>query len=240
MIGQPDIWLTSDWPAWQQREPISSASKWHRWKPMMLLAPGGRRGRGREKDQEQGKYNTTQYPCLAWNNLTLTDVGCLPPTFETFLSPSAVASRALWSCAKLPLAKLPSMPLEARYYHLPLGHTAMQRCEPLMGVLFLRRIYDSLEAQRSSGPLMKPGVMGASGPSVSYNQHIALPSLSLTNTEKCIPKRTRKQDTVKHTQPQTQASESFWWDPYWDRVEGWRRGRGQIINEIKTWQRRTE
>lgn len=99
---------------------------------------------------------------------------CLPSTFRTRLSPPTVTPRALWSCAKLPFAKLPGIPPEAHHHRVPLGHGVMQRYKPLTGVLLLGWIHeDSLEAQRSSGPLIKSQVRVESGPSVSYNQYLA-------------------------------------------------------------------
>lgn len=109
---------------------------------------------------------------------------CLPSTFRTLRSPTTVTPRALWSCANLPFAKLPSIPPEAHHL-LPLGHGVMQRYKPLTGVLLLGWIHeDSLEAQWSSSPLVKSQVRDACGPPVSYNQHHHLATVVLNTHQK--------------------------------------------------------
>lgn len=160
---------------------------------------------------------------------------CLPSTFRTLLSPPTVTPRALWSCANLPFANLPSIPPEAHHHRLPLGHGVTQRYKPLMGALLLGWIHeDNLKAQWSSGPLVKSRVRGASGPSASYNQHLAAIVLD-------TPKNAH-QNKLEITQDAVSASisVSFWQDPHWDWVEGWRRSRGENINEEMTlwWRRR--
>lgn len=152
---------------------------------------------------------------------------CLAPTFRTLPSPPTITSRALWSCANLLFTKLPRMPPEAHHHRLPRGHEVMQRYKPLLGVLLLGRIHeDSSEAQWRSGPLVKYQVRGASTPSVSYNH---------THQDK-----TKTKTMQQHVCVSASVSASFWQDPHWDWVEGWRRGRGENINEEMTfwWRKR--
>ena len=106
--------------------------------------------------------------------LMLTEVSCTEPA--VYLRPSGhcslpptVTPRALWSCANLPFAKLPSILPEAHHHCLPLSHGVMHTNKPMTGVLLLEW-RDNLEAQWSTGPLETSQVRDATGPPTSHNQ----------------------------------------------------------------------
>lgn len=123
------------------------------------------------------------HPCFDHSQLFW--ASCLPLTFSTFLSIPWVTLWALWSCAKLPFAKLPSILPEAHHHRLPLGDGMMRRHKPLTGVLLLGWIHeDSLEAQWSWGPLARSSARDASEPSASYNRYHAAMDLVAHGTWK--------------------------------------------------------
>lgn len=138
-------------------------------------------------------HRTVSFFSSCLHVFSLATVSCTEPA--VYLRPSGLSSLPPQSLPEhfdhVPTCHLPSILPEAHHYHVPLGHGVMQRHKPLTGVLLLEWIHeDSLEAQWSSGPLGRSQARDASGPSVSYNQHLS--SRSSTHTKKCTSRQTHK------------------------------------------------
>lgn len=139
-------------------------------------------------------------------------------TFKTLLSPpNSHSHNALIMCQP------------ANHHHLPLGHGVMQRYKPLLGVLLLGWI------QWSTSPFVKFQVRDA----CHCMKHImtALLSWSVTHYKKLIGNNTGSCSTdCTYVLVSASISVSFWQDNRWDSVEGWRRGKGENINdELTLW-----